>query len=74
MPVGFVDDDPQKRGRVIYGLRVLGGGAELEALLQAADASEVVVAGAVRGERLESLKAACDAQGARLRNLRVSLE
>ena len=29
-PVGFIDDDPGKRGRIINGLKILGSGADLE--------------------------------------------
>jgi exopolysaccharide biosynthesis polyprenyl glycosylphosphotransferase len=34
MPVGFVDDDEKKIGKVVDGLTVMGGSSELSALLQ----------------------------------------
>jgi len=43
-PVGFVDDDPAKRGLVIRGLRVLGPRERLHELIQEHDVSSVIIA------------------------------
>ena len=42
--VGFVDDDPKKRGMRIHGVPVLGGVADLTAVAQRQNAQEVVIA------------------------------
>lgn len=42
--LGFIDDDPQKRNKVIHGLPVLGQHDELENILMRAGATELVVA------------------------------
>jgi exopolysaccharide biosynthesis polyprenyl glycosylphosphotransferase len=42
--VGFIDDDPAKRGQTIEGVPVLGGRQDLPALIEATQASEVVLA------------------------------
>ena len=42
--VGFLDDDPAKRGAVIRGLEVLGSGSDLSALVQAQGVDEILVA------------------------------
>jgi UDP-GlcNAc:undecaprenyl-phosphate GlcNAc-1-phosphate transferase len=42
-PVGFVDDDPGKRGRVVHGLRVVGRGEELERLCDDCSAEEILL-------------------------------
>ncbi|MBY0371306.1 polysaccharide biosynthesis protein [bacterium] len=42
--VGFVDDDPRKRGREIKGLPVLGGFEELDSLISTYKVQEVIVA------------------------------
>jgi FlaA1/EpsC-like NDP-sugar epimerase len=42
--IGFVDDDPRKRGMGLLGLRVLGATAEIEAVLDRHKPEEVVIA------------------------------
>jgi FlaA1/EpsC-like NDP-sugar epimerase len=43
-PVGFVDDDPRKRGMRILGLKLLGTTTELERVLDDATPDEVIIA------------------------------
>ncbi len=75
VPVGFVDDDPQKYGRVIYGLRVLGSAAELSILLDEEDISEVVISTArLADDRMSHVESVCLQMGAPVRQMRVSLE
>ncbi|GIK78513.1 MAG: polysaccharide biosynthesis protein [Actinomycetes bacterium] len=74
-PVGFVDDDPRKRGMRMLGLKVLGGTDELGAILERESPSEVVIAipsapGAVRGK----VVAACRERGIRVRTLPTVFE
>ncbi|MCB2187104.1 MAG: hypothetical protein KQJ78_11845 [Deltaproteobacteria bacterium] len=42
-PVGFVDDDPAKRGQVIHGIRVLGNRQDLPELIQAHQVQRVFI-------------------------------
>ncbi len=61
-PIGFVDDDPRKRGDRINGVRVLGTTAELPHLLRDNRPDEVLIAipsapGAVRQRIVENCRA-----------------
>ena len=74
-PVGFVDDDPRKRGMRLSGLKVLGGTDELGEILEREQPSEVVIAipsapGAVRGK----VVSACRDRGIRVRTLPTVFE
>jgi lipopolysaccharide/colanic/teichoic acid biosynthesis glycosyltransferase len=42
--VGFIDDDPDKQGKMAVGLPVLGTHADLDALVRQTGASEIIVA------------------------------
>ena len=42
-PVGFVDDDPAKSGKVIHGLKVYGGNGDLSAICRQNEVDEVLI-------------------------------
>ena len=42
-PVGFLDDDPAKSGKVIHGLRVFGGNGDLARSANNSSVDEVVI-------------------------------
>lgn len=44
VPVAFVDDDPEKKGMEIHGVRVMGGLADVDAVVTRTFADEVVIA------------------------------
>jgi len=59
-PMGFVDDDPQKHGQKIAGLRVLGPMDEMKSIIDQHGVSCVLIAtSAISGKRLESAIATC---------------
>jgi FlaA1/EpsC-like NDP-sugar epimerase len=43
-PIGFIDDDPRKRGMRIHGLKVLGTTSKMERLLDDVEPDEVIIA------------------------------
>ncbi len=74
-PVGFVDDDPQKQGRVIHGVRVLGPLERLGELAGAAHAHEVVISTSkLAAERSAQVAELCANAGLNCRRMRISLE
>ncbi|HEY2745683.1 MAG TPA: hypothetical protein VGL86_13705 [Polyangia bacterium] len=74
-PVGFVDDDPQKQGRVIHGVRVLGGIDRLGELAGEQRVEEVVVSTTkLLAERGVLLDETCKSAGLRHRRMRIALE
>ena len=44
LPVGLIDDDPSKLGRLVYGVRVLGSRSEIPRLVNRLDVKAVLVA------------------------------
>ncbi len=74
-PIGFVDDDPSKQGRVIHGVRVLGSFDHLSALVSSERVEEVVIStSALAEERKQQVTLLCQTAGLSCRRLRISLE
>jgi FlaA1/EpsC-like NDP-sugar epimerase len=66
--VGFVDDDPAKRGSILHGLKVLGDRRHLAEVVERERVDLVVLAVRhIAGEELEQLIAACQATSARIK-------
>ncbi len=73
--IGFVDDDPRKRGMRMLGLKVLGSTAEIARILDETEPDEVVIAipsapGLLRGQ----VVAACREREIRVRTLPTVFE
>jgi UDP-GlcNAc:undecaprenyl-phosphate GlcNAc-1-phosphate transferase len=74
-PVGFVDDDPLKKGKVIHGYRVFGGNGALQRICQEQRVAEVVISSArLSDERLREIRRDCTAAHVTLRRLRIQIE
>lgn len=74
-PVGFVDDDPMKRGTIVQGLRVLGDRGDLARLVHQYRVDEVLLAipsGSL--ELIEQVKEICAGMGTKLRRLELTLQ
>jgi FlaA1/EpsC-like NDP-sugar epimerase len=66
--VGFIDDDPKKKGIWIEGVRVIGGREEIPAAVEALKVEEVVIAiPSAGGEMVRELVSACKAVKTRFR-------
>ena len=59
-PLGFVDDDPTKRGQSIHGVLVLGGRADVPDLVQQLQIQEILIAmPSARGKTVRELVQIC---------------
>jgi FlaA1/EpsC-like NDP-sugar epimerase len=64
IPVGFVDDDPQKQGRRIGQLNVLGGSDDLEELVERHRIDDIIITiAAVGGREMRHLIRRCEEAG-----------
>ena len=74
-PVGFADDDPRKKGKVIQGLRVLGGNGSLVAICKGRGVEEVLISSSkFPGCRVEEIALACQEAGVTLKRMRIQIE
>lgn len=74
-PVGFIDDDEEKRGRIVSGLPVFGAVRELEAVLRTGRASALILASPlISKEGLRHAEAACAVAKAEIYRMDVRLE
>jgi FlaA1/EpsC-like NDP-sugar epimerase len=73
--IGFVDDDPRKRGMRMLGLKVLGSTAEIDAILDETEPDEVVIAiPSAPGTLRAKVVAACRERDVRVRTLPTVFE
>jgi UDP-GlcNAc:undecaprenyl-phosphate/decaprenyl-phosphate GlcNAc-1-phosphate transferase len=74
-PVGFLDDDLSKQGRVIHGVRVLGTIDALPSVVEEIHAQEVIVATSkLSDDRSTEVSVLCQQAGVALRRMRIALE
>lgn len=67
-PVGFLDDDPEKKGRSIHGVPVLGAVDDIAAIPVEYDEILIAVPSA-RGEEMRRIVSACEGTGRRYRTM-----
>jgi FlaA1/EpsC-like NDP-sugar epimerase len=74
-PIGFVDDDPRKRGMRIAGLKVLGTTDDLPRVLDGAEPDEVIIAiPSAPGVLRQKVVTACRGRGIPVRTLPTTFE
>ncbi|MEP6741814.1 MAG: glycosyl transferase [bacterium] len=74
-PVGFVDDDPAKYGKVIHGLKVYGGNGDLSAICRQHEVDEVLISSTrMTEERLQEILGFCRAQAIAVKRMRITIE
>ncbi len=74
-PVGFLDDDPAKRGKVIHGLKVFGGNGDLSEICKRQEVNELLISSSkMSAARLEEVLVFCRAKGIAVRRMRIMIE
>ncbi len=74
-PVGFVDDDPLKKDKVIHGLKVHGGNGMLQDICRANDVQEILVSFRnLSPERLQEVRAICAEVNVSLKRAIIRIE
>jgi UDP-GlcNAc:undecaprenyl-phosphate GlcNAc-1-phosphate transferase len=74
-PVGFVDDDPFKKGKVIHGLRVFGGNGHLRRICEEQNVEEVLISSSrIDGERITQILRDCEDAQITLKRMRIEIE
>lgn len=74
-PVGFLDDDPAKSGKLIHGLKVYGGNGDLTSVCTQHRVDEVLISSAkMSEERLQEILGFCQSQDILVTRMRITIE
>ncbi len=74
-PIGFLDDDPAKNGKVIHGLRVFGGNGDLGTVCSQHDVDEVVISSMkMTEERIQEVIRCCSEKQITVKRMRITME
>jgi UDP-GlcNAc:undecaprenyl-phosphate GlcNAc-1-phosphate transferase len=74
-PVGFIDDDPAKNGKLIHGLKVYGGNGDLRSVCRQHEVDEVLISSSrMSEERLQEILNFCRSQDIMLKRMRITIE
>lgn len=74
-PVGFLDDDPAKGGKVINGLRVFGGNGDVVRVCEQQSVQEIVISSLkMSDDRVEELVRSCAEHQISVKRMRITIE
>lgn len=74
-PVGFLDDDPAKAGKMIHGLKVYAGNGDLNLVCRQHDVNEVLISTSKMPEdRLQEILGFCRAQHISVKRMKIGIE
>jgi UDP-GlcNAc:undecaprenyl-phosphate GlcNAc-1-phosphate transferase len=74
-PVGFLDDDPAKSGKLIHGLKVYAGNGDLTSVCRQKHVDEVLISSSkMSPERLQEVLDFCRAQDIMVKRMRITIE
>jgi UDP-GlcNAc:undecaprenyl-phosphate GlcNAc-1-phosphate transferase len=74
-PVGFIDDDPNKKGKVIHGLRVFGGNGSLQSVCREQRIDEILISSSkFTRERIRQIQLDCRESNIVLKRMLIKIE
>lgn len=74
-PIGFVDDDPLKKDKVIHGLKVYGGNGSLKSICKQNDVHEILLSFRnISPERLKEVRTICEEANVALKRALIKIE
>ena len=74
-PVGFLDDDPAKSGKVIHGLKVIGGNGDVAAVCEQHGIEEILISSSrMPQDRIEEILNCCKARSIIVKRMRITIE
>jgi UDP-GlcNAc:undecaprenyl-phosphate GlcNAc-1-phosphate transferase len=74
-PIGFLDDDPSKSGKVIHGLRVFGGNGDLSQICEQQNIDEVVISSLkMSEEKVDEVIRLCAERQIGVKRMRITIE
>jgi UDP-GlcNAc:undecaprenyl-phosphate GlcNAc-1-phosphate transferase len=74
-PIGFLDDDPAKSGKVIHGLRVFGGNGDLDTVCSQHEVDEIVISSMkMTEERIQEVLRCCEERNIKVKRMRITME
>jgi len=74
-PIGFLDDDPAKSGKVIHGLKVFGGNGDLGSVCTQHEVDEVVISSLkMTDERIREVLQICADRQITVKRMRITME
>ena len=74
-PVGFMDDDATKHGKLIHGYRVFGGNGSLTKIITEQRVEQVLISTPrISPDRISEIWSECDARNIELRRMSIRIE
>ena len=74
-PIGFIDDDLEKRGKIIHGVKVLGSRLDIPQIVKANGVGKVLISIlSIQDEQLESVYEICKAANLECKRIRSIIE
>lgn len=74
-PIGFLDDDPAKSGKVIHGLKVLAANGDLTELCKKHQVDELLISSSkMPDDRVQEIVARCNEKDITVRRMRITIE